>query len=168
MTDTNHLISQAAERAFKYEAQLGSCAQCVYAALMETFNIGDTETFRAADSLAGGTSLSAQGTCGALAGGMLIIGSLAGREYSAFKNDERKRRVFYYSKLLYDKFIAEYGSPLCKEVQKKIFGRSFNLLDKDDYAAFEQAGAHVDKCPGVSANMARWTAELIVNEFKIK
>lgn len=168
MTDTNHLISVAAERAFKYEAELGSCAQCVYAALMETLNIGDKATFQAADALAGGTSLSSQGTCGALAGGMLIIGSLTGRDYTAFKKGERKRRVFYYSKLLYEKFIEEYGSPLCKEVQKKIFGRSFDLLDKEEYAAFEQAGAHIDKCPGVSANMARWTAELIVNEFKIK
>ncbi len=29
---------------------------------------------------------------------------------------------------------------------------------------FEKAGAHVDKCPTVSGNAARWTAEVILNE----
>ena len=50
--------------------------------------------------------------------------------------------------------------------KKKLFGRSFDLLNQDEYEAFEKAGAHVDKCPSVSGNVARWTAEIILEELK--
>jgi C_GCAxxG_C_C family probable redox protein len=166
MTQQKDLSEEAYRLAFTYETKLGSCSQCVLAALKETVKVGDEYLFKAADSLAGGTSLSSKGTCGALAGGMLAIGSLAGREYTAFKDGNRKRQVFLFSKMLYDRFVAFYGSPLCCDVQKKIFGRSFNLLDKDEYDAFEKAGAHVDKCPEVAGNAARWAAEIIQNEMK--
>jgi C_GCAxxG_C_C family probable redox protein len=149
--------------AFKYEAERGSCAQCVLATLHETLNISDPSTIQAADAFAGGCALSTQGTCGALSGGLLAIGSIVGRTYENFSKGDSRRRVFQYAKKLYDKFIEEYGSPLCKGVQMKIFGRSFNLLDANDYAEFEKAGAHVDKCPNVSGNVARWSAEIILD-----
>jgi len=166
MKSKEKLIEQAYRLAFKYEAELGSCPQCVLSALMETLKIGDIATIKAADALAGGTALSTQGTCGALVGGLLAIGSIFGRDYENFKSGGSKRRVFIYAKKLYDKFIDEYDSPICKDVQKKIFGRSFNLLSLKDYEEFEKAGAHVDKCPSVSGNVARWTAEIILEKHK--
>jgi C_GCAxxG_C_C family probable redox protein len=162
----DELIDQAYHLAFKYEAELGSCPQCVLSALMETLEVGDVATIKAADAMAGGTALSIQGTCGALVGGLLALGSIAGREYEKFKAGEKKRRIFRYAKKLYDKFIDEYDSPLCKRVQKKIFGRSYNLLNPKEYEEFEKAGAHIDKCPSVSGNVARWTAEIILEELK--
>jgi C_GCAxxG_C_C family probable redox protein len=160
------LIEQAYRLAYKYEAEHGSCPQCVLSALMETFNVGDKATIKAADSMAGGTALSTQGTCGALVGGLLALGSLVGRDYEKFKTGDSRRRIFRYAKKLYDKFIEEYGSPLCKEVHIKLFGRSFNLLDPKEYEEFEKAGAHIDKCPSVSGNVAKWTAEIILEDLK--
>ncbi|MCK4347156.1 MAG: C_GCAxxG_C_C family protein, partial [Thermoplasmatales archaeon] len=77
-----------------------------------------------------------------------------------------KRRVFHFSKQLYDKFIDEYGSPLCCDIHLKLFGRTFNLMDPKEYEEFDKAGAHVDKCPSVSGNVARWTAEIILERLK--
>jgi hypothetical protein len=71
-----------------------------------------------------------------------------------------------YSKKLYDKFKEEYGSILCKDVHQKLFGRKFNLMDRNDYAEFEKMGAHVDKCPDVSGKTARWAAEIIIDSLK--
>ena len=102
-----------------------------------------------------------------MVGGMLAISSIVGREYNDFKGRKKKRRVFKYAKILYDRFVDEYDSPLCCDVQKKIFSRSFDLMDPIEYEEFEKAGAHVDKCPTVSGNAARWTAEIILNEIKI-
>jgi len=167
MNSNTEILEKVYRLAFKYEAERGSCPQCVLATLHEIFNIGDPATIQAADALAGGCALSTQGTCGALSGGLLAIGSIAGRIYEDFSKGESRRRVFQYAKKLYDKFIKEYGSPLCKDIQKKIFGRSFNLLDTKDYAEFQKAGAHVDKCPSVSGNAARWTAEIILLIKKI-
>lgn len=166
MTSQEDLLENVYQRAFDYEARLGSCPQCVLAALKETLDVGDDSIFKASQGLAGGTALSSEGTCGALAGGVLAIGSFVGRTYQEFSEGQNKRLVFKYTKPLYEKFIHMYGSPLCCGVQKKIFGRSYNLLDKQEYAAFENAGAHVDKCTSVAGNVARWTAEIILNDLQ--
>ena len=166
MDSKEELIQRAYNLAFKYEAELGSCPQCVLAAIKETIDGGDEATIKSADALAGGTALSSKGTCGALAGGLLAISFIVGREYEDFKEGKRKRRVFQFSKKLYDKFIDEYGSPLCCNVHKKLFGRTFNLLDPEEYKEFEKAGAHVDKCPSVSGNAAKWAVEIILDEIK--
>lgn len=162
MNSKEEILKKAYDLAFKYEAERGSCPQCVFSALMETLDVGDPKTVQATDGLAGGTALSAQGTCGALVGGIMAISCIVGRSYKDFSKGERKRRVFQYSQKLYDKFVDEYGSIICKDVHMKLFGRTFNLMDKNDYAEFERMGAHVDKCPAVSGNVARWAAEIIL------
>lgn len=167
MDSKEEILEKVYNLAYKYEAEYGSCPQCVLAALHETLGIGDRKTIQSVDSMAGGTALSTMGTCGALVGGLLAIGSVVGRTYEDFKAGERKRRVFQYAKKFYDKFIEEYGSPVCRDIHKKLFGRTFNLLDPKDYAEFDKAGAHVDKCTSVSGNAARWAAEIIL-ELKNK
>lgn len=166
MESKEQLLNKAYDLAFNYEAERGSCPQCVLAALFEILNIGDEATIKSADALAGGTALSTKGTCGALVGGLLAISSIVGREYDDFCAGKTKRRVFQFSKQLYDKFIDEYGSPLCCDVHLKLFGRTFNLMDPKEYEEFDKAGAHVDKCPSVSGNVARWTAEIILERLK--
>ncbi|MCX6662023.1 MAG: C-GCAxxG-C-C family protein [Euryarchaeota archaeon] len=166
MTAQKDVLDDVYHRAYQYEASLGSCPQCVLAALKETLKVGDDTVFKASQGLSGGTSLSSEGTCGALAGGMIAIGFLVGRTYQEFSEGQKKRLVFKYTRQLYDKFVGEYGSSLCCGVQKKLFGRSYILLDKNDYEAFEKAGAHVDKCTSVAGNAARWTAEIILNELQ--
>jgi len=162
MDSKDQILEKVYDLAFKYEAERGSCPQCVLSALHKTLDIADPSTIQASDALAGGCALSTQGTCGALVGGLLAIGSVVGRTYDDFLIGETRRRVFQYAKKLYDRFTEEYGSPLCKDVQKKIMGRSFNLLDAKEYAEFEKAGAHVNKCTNVSGNTARWAAEIIL------
>ena len=165
MPSTKELLEKVYQLAYRYEAERGSCPQCVLAAIFETLNVGDEATIKSADALAGGTALSTKGTCGALVGGLLAISSIVGRDYQDFTEGKRKRRVFQFSKQLYDKFIEEYGSPLCCDIHKKLFGRTFNLLDPKEYEEFDNAGAHVDKCPSVSGNVAKWTAEIILDEL---
>ena len=166
MSSKEEILEEVYNLAFKYEAERGSCAQCVLSAIMETLDIGDANTIKAADAMAGGTALSTEGTCGALVGGLMAISIIFGRSYEDFSAGEQKRRVFRYSKKLYNKFIEEYGSPVCKDVHQKLFGRSFKLLDPKEYQEFEKAGAHVDKCTSVSGNVARWTAEIILDDLK--
>lgn len=168
MVSRDEILEKTYRLAFKYEAERGSCPQCVLAALHETLGVGDPSTIQAADAMAGGTALSTEGTCGALAGGLLAIGSIVGRSYKDFSAGKRKRRVFQYSKKLYDRFIEEYGSPRCKDIHMKLFGRTFNLMDPDDYSEFEKMGGHVDKCPVVSGNVARWAAEILIDDLKVK
>jgi hypothetical protein len=64
MKSKDKLIEEVYNLAFKYEAERGSCPQCVLAALMETLNVGDPATIKAIDAMAGGTALSTNGTAG--------------------------------------------------------------------------------------------------------
>ena len=162
MDSKDQVLEKVYDLAYKYEAKRGSCPQCVLSALHKTLDIADPATIQASDALAGGCALSTQGTWGALTGGLLAIGSVVGRTYEDFLIGETRRRVFQYAKKLFDRFTEEYGSPLCKDVQKKLMGRSFNLFDAKDYEEFEKAGAHVNKCTSVSGNTARWAAEIIL------
>mgnify|MGYP006280970849 CR=1 FL=1 len=155
------LQQKAYDLAYQYEAERGSCPQAVLSAVLETVQIGDKHTIKAADGLAGGTALSSEGTCGALVGGILAIGTVVGRSYEAFSQGKKKRRVFQFAHQLYERFEQEYGGALCKQVQEDLFGQSYRLIDPKEYQAFEQAGAHVDKCPSVAGNVAAWTVEIL-------
>ncbi|MCK5587647.1 MAG: C_GCAxxG_C_C family protein [Candidatus Lokiarchaeota archaeon] len=71
------------------------------------------------------------------------------RDLQAFKaGDQEGKRLKAYEKTrkLYKRFKDKYGSVICRDIQKKIFGRSFNLKDPQEFKDFEEAGAHVDKC----------------------
>ena len=107
----------------------------------------------------------AGGTCGALAGGMMAISSVYGRSREDFTNGQNVqlyKQSYKLSKQLYNRFVAEYGGPLCAVVQTRLVGRPHNMWDREDYAAFEAAGGHLDKCPSVTGNVAAWTVELLL------
>jgi hypothetical protein len=70
------------------------------------------------------------------------------------------------AKILGRRFIQEYGSILCPQIQSRIFGRSFNLQDPADWKAFEEAGGHNDpsKCMSIVGNAVRWTLEILMEK----
>jgi hypothetical protein len=75
---------------------------------------------------------------------------------------EKYRESHKLAKKLYDRFVEQYGSCICRDVQKRIFGRSFNMWDAKDYEEFEKAGGHRDKCPSVTGNVAMWATEILL------
>ena len=107
MSSKDQILEKVYRLAFNYEAERGSCPQCVQAAIYETLGVGDPKTIQASDAMAGGTAISTEGTCGALVGGLLAIGSIVGRTYKDFSAGQHKRRVFQYAKKLYDRFVEE-------------------------------------------------------------
>ncbi|MGQ9676164.1 MAG: C-GCAxxG-C-C family (seleno)protein [Chloroflexota bacterium] len=153
---------QAAERAyalgFEYEQKYENCAQCLLAAVHELVGGVDEALFKASHNLAGGGGLTTKGTCGALSGGMLAFGSRYGRERENFTKRTGIRR-YAKSKELLEKFVGEFGSPICGDVQTRLMGRSFDLWS-EDYKAFEEAGGHRDKCPHVVGTVAKWVVEM--------
>jgi len=61
-------------------------------------------------------------------------------------------------------FETTLDTTLCREIQAKIYGRSFDLRDEADYQAFLDAGGHSDDgCPKVCAIAAMVTAETLQN-----
>lgn len=154
------ILEKAYEIAFDYESKYGNCPQCVIAAIGDVFSLNLDKLFKAAHGLAGGLGLSGCGTCGALSGGVMVLTHFFGRERENFGKG-RYLKSYQTARTLYDKFIDEFGGCTCREVQKKLFGRSFNLWDEEDFKRFKEAGGHKDNCPSVTGMVAKWVAEIL-------
>jgi len=153
-------MERAYELGFNFEREYGSCPQCVFAAVNEVLGVETGSVFKAIDGLAGGLGRSGNGTCGALAGGVASISHRYGRE--EFRNLGQREKCMELAKKLHDRFMEEFGSIVCKDVQKKIMGRSFNFWDPKEREEFDRAGGHTDKCPDVVGKTARWTVEILL------
>jgi hypothetical protein len=98
-------------------------------------------------------------------GGGASFGLARGRRRSHFDGDrEAKYAAFAMAQALRERYLWKYGSLLCKGVQERIFGRSFDLRSPRERELFEQAGAHVDKCPRVVGDVARWSVQILAEE----
>ena len=162
------MAEDTAEKAYElgkeYEKTYKGCSQCVIAALQDALGIRNDDIFRAATGLAGGGARAADGSCGAYLGAILVLGFLLGRERDNFKDLEGIRyRNFDLVMKFRDKYIQEYGSVLCRDIQTRVFGRPYYLADPEEFKKFEDAGGHADKgCPEVVGKAARWMAEIIL------
>ena len=158
------LLKKASQLAFNFEKEKHCCSQCTVAALQDVFQIKNEGIFSASFALGGGLADTCEGTCGALSGGAMIISYFYGRQREEFFKGIPNEKANHLTRKLYDRFIQEYGSCLCKDIQKKIFGRSFNFLDEKEKNIFEKSGGHIDKCPSVVAKGAKWATEIIWDE----
>ncbi|MBW1695645.1 MAG: C_GCAxxG_C_C family protein [Deltaproteobacteria bacterium] len=165
MEDRDKLLQEAYRLGFEYERTFRGCSQCVIAAIQDTIGIKEDSVFKSATGFAGGIGLSGIGPCGAFSGGVMVLSHLVGRERSNFSDPERIRfKCFDVSKKLLDKFVAEFGTIVCRDIQCRIFGRPYYLRDPDEFKKFHDAGAHDEKCPDVVGKAVRMAVELIMDQ----
>jgi len=166
------LLERAGELGAAYEKNSGSCSQCTAAALKEILGFEDV-VVRVATSSCGGQAGLSTGACGGVIGGTIVLDYYLGRPAGMVsavqmlpEGMEKLGRAMEAARSFCRKFIGEYGSILCPQVQFKLFGRSFNLQDPADWEAFGAAGAHTDpsKCIRVVGNAVRWTLETLIDQ----
>ena len=160
--DVNYrdLIEKAAQRGFENEHKYTGCSQAVVAALIESFGFGSPDILRASSALAGGIARRGN-VCGALNGGLMMIGLLVGRD--DLEMIEQYQRGMSYADKLYRRFEEKVGTALCAEIQIKKFGKRYDMLTQEGRDEFHNAGAHdPEGCALVVREGARLAAELIV------
>ena len=164
MYKRDEILNQVEELAFQYEKEYGGCSQCVIGAVKKALgNISD-DVFKAATGLAGGLGLTGN-NCGALTGGIMVLSVYMGREFDNFSDPERIRfESFRLTRKLIERYMTEYGSLNCQDIQTRIMGKYFNLRDEKEYSEFIAAGGHDDKCPSVCGKAARWVVEILIEE----
>lgn len=156
-------LNEAENLAIEYDQKYCGCAQCVLAALKKVLkNKISDDVFKAASGLAGGVGRTGN-TCGAVTGGIMVLSTFLGREYKDFFGSENMDSLRIAKKVV-DRFLQEYGSVSCKDIQTKLMGRSFNFWKKEDEIAFLNAGGHQDQCPTVCGKGARWVLEILLEE----
>ena len=160
------MAEKAAEKAYElghyYEKTYRGCSQCAVAALQDVFNIRNDDIFKASTALAGGSALTCEGSCGAYVGALLVLSHIVGRERDKFDDPEGVRFTTHkLSGKLRQKFIDEYGSIICRNIQTKVMGRYYYLADPQEFEKFHNAGAHDIYCPKVVGNASKWMTEII-------
>jgi C_GCAxxG_C_C family probable redox protein len=154
------MIEKAAKLAHDYEQNYFGCSQTTVAALIEVFGIGGPDFLRSSTCLAGGIARRGH-VCGALTGGLMMIGLLTGRD--DLQMFDQYQRAMEYGNRLYREFEDEFGTVLCPEVHKLKFGRTFDLQNADEREELHKKMAELgDGCQSVTSAAARITAKLIL------
>ena len=150
---------------YEYEGKYGACSQCTILAIMDALENRNSDVFKASFGFAGGVG-SLSKMCGALTAGIMMISYEHGRELKnlSTQTEEEKRECMQMVRDLHDRYVKEYGSVECSDVHMKLFGRTFDQWDEEDFQEFLQLGGHVDKCTVVVGNVARWTVEILSRE----
>lgn len=157
------IIDIIAKTAFNYDRAYEGCTRNVLAALIEHLHLstpeGTREVIKSSTALSGGICRMGE-TCGALTGGIMAIGLVAGSE--KLEDIRAYRCSMELSYKLYNRFKEIFQSTRCYEIQEKVLGRSYNFKDEKESAAWYRDGG-LHKCPMVCAIAARITAEIILD-----
>lgn len=166
------LLDEAYELGVEYEMASHSCSQSTVKALQVILGFKDV-LVKASTSLCAGTAFQLVGTCGGLAGGIMVLDYYFGRPAAkmsvhgvAKENTHLVLTAQATARLLCNKFIEEYGTITCAQIMAQIFGRLYYLEDPDELQKFENAGGHTDrhKCPQVVGKASRWVMEILTNK----
>jgi C_GCAxxG_C_C family probable redox protein len=178
----HQLMARAYEIGFEYEKKYAGCAQCCFAALQVVLDRREPEAdaaFRVLSSMAGGVAGMGDGSCGAFLGAAAFIAYLAGRTrdkiadpgFEQVSDEERSARYGELSRKsdelavkLYRRFIDKYGTTVCHQIHRQLFGRPFFNKDTEEYKKFQAAGAYDQACTDVVGSAARWTVEILGDE----
>jgi hypothetical protein len=166
------IISKAKEMAVAYEAKFKGCGQCTFLAIIDALRWGGIELitenteqrlFPGISMLTAGVCMTGEGTCGAVASSAMALGLALGAPVdSADVSAERETAATIRDTLL-KKYFSKYGSILCKDVQRKYFGKAWDLAD--DEMTREFLGI-TRGCTIIQTAM--WTTRIILDELEKK
>jgi C_GCAxxG_C_C family probable redox protein len=166
---TADLLQRAYNLGFEYEKTYRGCSQCTVAAVQDILGIREDSVFKAATGLAAGGGLTGIGPCGGYVGSVMVISQLCGRERSDFADPEKIRfKSFGLTRKFTEEFIREFGTIICRDIQTSKFGRPYYIADPDEFAKFEEAGGHDDKCTDVVGRASRLAVQFILREGLVK
>jgi len=127
------IIKKAEELGIEYEAKYKSCGQCTFLAIIDALRWGGLELipedmgdrlFSGICVLSGGVSMTGDGTCGAVTSSVLAIGLALGIPREGQNDSLLRSACATVRNTILDKYYREYRSILCKDVQRKFFGKA--------------------------------------------
>ena len=111
--------------------------------------------------LTGGVGMTGDGTCGAVASSVLVIGLALGISREDQDDITLRKGCTVIRNTILDKYYQEYRSMLCKDVQRKFFGKAWDLTS--DEMSHEFLGI-TQGCTIMQT--AKWATEIILDEFE--
>lgn len=143
--DPEEIIQKAYELGYKYEKENKGCARCTVAALQDAvpFVNRSEELFRGSTCVDGGATPTKMASCGAFTGCGMVIAYVCGstRDDTIFLGNTELAHSLIHK--VHDRFVKAYSSVICADVRK----------------------AANSNCPEVVGLAAKWTAQLMIEEF---
>jgi C_GCAxxG_C_C family probable redox protein len=137
----------------------GNCAQTTFLSLQEEFDLEGDEILKALTPFPG---IALRGeTCGAITGGLMILGLVYGRDKEDLNNWQAYIDSLPPSRRFCRRFEDELGSTMCVEIIEDKFGRKFDLADPVEAMEWFQCGA-LEKCGQVINKGVHLVAEIIL------
>ena len=134
------IVSKAKELAVAHEAKYKGCGQCTFMAIIDALRWGGIELitedeekklFPGISMLTAGVCMTGEGTCGAVSSSAMAIGLALGVPMGSTDVSTVHQAAATIRDTLLAKYYKEYGSILCKDVQRKYFGKAWNLVDDE-------------------------------------
>ena len=168
MPEKKELVEKARRLGKGYLRKYGGCAPGTLMAVAHTLDLEvSDEVFKA---MMGFSSFA--GVCGNVCGGIAAMGLRYGVGLEDFvKNPEicslSFAKLMTTAKVLREKFVEEYGSYLCDDVQTKLFGKCVMPTSPEELEAFskmdpEELETFYEKCGSATENAAGWTVAVIL------
>jgi len=134
------IIKKSYDLGYQYEEKHMGCARCTVASLQDAIDFlpADEGLFRAASCLDGGATPTKYANCGGFTGSGMVIGWMCGTQ--RFGDNSLARDLIH---KVHERFVDEYRSVICKVVNERADGN----------------------CPEVVAKAAKWTTEILLNQF---
>jgi hypothetical protein len=164
------IIKKADELGVEYEARYKGCGECTFLAIIDALRWGGLEIipkavedrlFSGVSLLTAGVCMTGEGTCGAVATSVMAIGLALGIPRDTDDPEATHRAGVNIRDTLLAKYYQKYNSILCKDVQRKYFGKSWDLTSDEMTQEFLSI---TDGC--TIRQTAAWATEIILDEFE--
>lgn len=162
-TDKEKLIEKIEQTACEYEKTYAGCSRCVLAALQLHLRLKNGDSVRASTVLGGGVARTGE-VCGALIGGLMGIGLIYGPDkLNIAKGSSLYEEAMERAGKLCDRFEKEFGSLRCRDIWERLFGRYWNLRDREVQKKLSSMPELHEKCASlVVGKAARLAADVIL------
>ncbi len=148
------------------EAQIRDdvCSRSLLIGLKAHFDFITDDVIRASSNLCGGCG-AASGSCGTYTCAQLALGL----KYNPTLEEEFADPALFDAKVqpkfigFRDKYLEAFGTTLCPEIQKQIYGRGYYYTNPEDAAAYFQITDHHIRCSEVVEKATRLCAEFLLD-----
>ena len=150
------------------EAQIRDdvCSRSLLLGLKAYFDIPD-EMIRASASLCGGAG-AASGSCGAYTCSLLAVGLKYNVPLEEELKDPDKFALGQAKFMAFrDKFLQEFGTTLCPELHKQVYGRSYIFTNPADCEEYFKITDHATQCAKVVERAARLCAAFLLEDEEV-
>jgi hypothetical protein len=163
-------IKKAEELGREYASKYKGCGQCTFLAIVDALRWGGLEIipedmedrlFSGICVMTAGVGETGDGTCGAVTSSVFVMGLALGISREAQDISALREGCATIRNTILDKYYKEYRSLLCKDVQRKYFGKAWDLT-RDDM---------INEFMGITqgctiSQTAKWTTEIILDEYE--